>query len=213
MTGNEWLCLWYLRLNGYFTLPNFYAHRRSGPLTEVDVLGVRFPYSKENNFEDDEKALNYPSNKVDIVLGEAKTKHIEELNGPWGSPDGKALQYVLQRVGIVPPDAVKNLAGEIFAKKRAVIDGIMIRVVCFAESIGDELLKADVTFVSWDQVLAFIYGRFRENHRLKADHEKWDEFGQFLWRHMDNPRPPDPNSLCAKWDALSYRYRDEILSQ
>src|ERR1035441_9470268 len=46
MNGHEWLALRYLRLNGYFTLPNFMAHRRGGALTEVDVLGVRFPYRK-----------------------------------------------------------------------------------------------------------------------------------------------------------------------
>ena len=61
MNSREWLCLWYLRLNGDFTLPNFYAHGRRGPLTEVDVLGVRFPLSREF---DDDPALAIPLNAL-----------------------------------------------------------------------------------------------------------------------------------------------------
>jgi len=94
MSGHEWLALWYLRLNGYFTMPTFYAHGRHGPLTEVDVLGVRLPPSRE--FEDD-PGLNISQDCIDIVFAEAKGKKIEALNGPWGSPEKGALDYVLKR--------------------------------------------------------------------------------------------------------------------
>jgi hypothetical protein len=70
MNSSEWLCLWYLRLNGYFTLPNFIAHGRRGPLTEVDVLGIRLPHSTE--FEDDTKVLDIPAERIDIVFAEAR---------------------------------------------------------------------------------------------------------------------------------------------
>jgi len=113
MNGPEWLCLWYLRLNGYFTLPDFYAHRRRGPLTEVDVLGVRFPYSEE--FKDD-PALNIQEQGIDIVFAEVKRGHIPELNGPWGSPDEGALDYVLKRIGIVPAKEVAELAAKLYSK-------------------------------------------------------------------------------------------------
>jgi len=97
--------LWYLRLNGYFTMPNFYAHGRQGPLTEVDGLGARFPHSSE--FEDD-PGLNIPQGGIDIVFAEAKGKQIEVLNGPWGSPEKGALDYVLKRVGVVRAEQVKE---------------------------------------------------------------------------------------------------------
>src|SRR5882672_531543 len=103
MNGPEWLSLWYLRLNGYFTLPNFIAHGRSGPLTEVDVLGARFPHSTELK---DDPVLKIPQAGVDIVFAEAKRKTIEKLNGPWSSPDKGALDYVLRRIGVVPTDEV-----------------------------------------------------------------------------------------------------------
>ncbi len=74
-----------------------YSGRR-GPLTEVDVLGVRLPHSTE--FRDDPK-LNIPQGCIDIVFAEAKGKRIEVLNGPWSSPEKGALDYVLKHVGVV----------------------------------------------------------------------------------------------------------------
>src|SRR5690349_8747935 len=130
MNGHEWLRLWYLRLNGYFTLPNFMAHRRGGALTEVDVLGVRFPHSQE--FEDDPN-LKIPRDRADVVFAEAKGRKIENLNGPWGSPEGGALEYVLRRVGIVPVAAVEELAKDLYTKRTAEIGEYRIRIVCFAD--------------------------------------------------------------------------------
>jgi len=41
---------WYFRLNGFLTIPGFVVHpdqRRRFPRTEADLLGVRFPFSRE----------------------------------------------------------------------------------------------------------------------------------------------------------------------
>jgi hypothetical protein len=202
MNGHEWLGLWYLRLNGYFTLPNFMAHRRRGALTEVDVLGVRFPYSEE--FEDDPN-LKIPKDRTDIVFAEAKGKKIEELNGPWGSPEHRALDYVLKRVGVAPAAQVEELAKGLYAKRMAEVDGYRIRIVCFADAISENLLKQGVTFVFWAQVLDFIRKRFRENAKLKRDHEAWDEFGKHLWTAVMNG--VDADGLFHSWDT---RFRRSI---
>ena len=94
MNSQEWMCLWYLRLNGYFTIPNFIAHRRAGPLTEVDILGVRFSHSIEiadgTQFDDDPN-LGIPAERIDVVFAEAKRNRIDELNGPWRDPSTHAL--------------------------------------------------------------------------------------------------------------------------
>jgi len=37
MNGPEHLCAWFLRLNGYLTTTNFYAHARHKTLGEIDV--------------------------------------------------------------------------------------------------------------------------------------------------------------------------------
>lgn len=45
----EQLALWYLRLNGYLTVPNFVLHPDTpgSERTDADLLAVRFPYSGE----------------------------------------------------------------------------------------------------------------------------------------------------------------------
>ena len=57
----EALVLLYLRLNGYFCIPNYLYHRVQdfGLRTESDVLGIRFPHQKE-------------------VLSEAEVSHLAE---------------------------------------------------------------------------------------------------------------------------------------
>ena len=46
----EKLAYWYLRLNGFLTIPNFVVHPDNGSnqKTDIDILGVRFPYRAEN---------------------------------------------------------------------------------------------------------------------------------------------------------------------
>lgn len=196
MNSREWLCLWYLRLNGYFTMPNFIAHGRNGPLTEVDVLGIRFPHSRE--FLDDER-LEIPTDSVDIVFAEAKEGRIDELNGPWSSPGKGALDYVLRRVGVVPTDQANGLAVELYHTRKAKRDGFQIRIVCFARDINQDLQVQGVTFVPWTQVLGFIHQRFSENQRLKEDHQVWDDFGRYLWDTLIR-NVPDANAFFVDWD-------------
>jgi len=196
MNGSEWLCLWYLRLNGYFTIPNFYAHGRKGALAEIDMLGVRFPYSTE--FPDD-PALSIPKEGIDMIFAEAKTKQIETLNGPWNSPERGALDYVLKRIGIVPSEKVAEVTKDLYTKRRASIQGGTVRIICFGESIGKELSTQGVTFLPWREVLVFVHKRFYNNDRLKADHEAWDLFGQYLWMRLSNHEVPDVDSFFAGW--------------
>lgn len=114
------------------------------------------------------------------MFAEAKGKTIEALNGPWGSPEKGALDYVLKRAGVVPAEQVKGVAASLYAKRNAEIDGYRIRIVCFADTISEELLKQGVTFISWAQVLDFVRRRFDVYKQLKQEHEAWDEFGKYL---------------------------------
>jgi hypothetical protein len=60
----ELLCTWYLRLNGYFTTPNFSVHPdyKGGGETDADVLAIRYPNSQEYQrrftFKRDEVLIN-----------------------------------------------------------------------------------------------------------------------------------------------------------
>lgn len=182
-------------------MPTFYAHGRRGPLTEVDVLGVRFPHSTE--FKDD-SALQFPNDRIDIVLAEAKGKRIDVLNGPWGSPEKGALDYVLKRVGVVPAEQVKELTATLYTKRSAEIGGYRIRIVCFADTISEELRKEGVTFIPWAQALTFIQERFAENTKIKEDHPAWDDFGKYLWTTLTNG-PVDSEAFFHGWDTRSRR--------
>jgi len=62
----------------------------------------------------------------------------------------------------------------------AVMDSFSMRIVCFAETITEELLAEEVTFVSWSRVLQFVHERLYKNIRLKAEHDAWDTFGKYL---------------------------------
>ena len=133
---------------GYFTMPNFIAHGRRGAKTDVDVLAVRFRYSCEARFADDNERLQIPGTPVDVVFAEAKEGHIEKLNGPWVNREGRALDYVLSRVGVVPPHQVEEVAIQLYNKKEAIGDGFTVRICAFGGSASRDLLDQGVTFVS-----------------------------------------------------------------
>lgn len=117
MNTLEQIALWYLRLNGYFTMPNYIAHAQDGAQTDVDVLGVRFPHSKE--YPDDETILKFPADKIDVILAEAKAGECY-LNGPWkGKSERRPLEWVLRRVGLVcEHEQVDAIAHEFYTHRR-----------------------------------------------------------------------------------------------
>jgi hypothetical protein len=109
------------------------------------------------------------------------------------------LDYVLRRVGILPEAQVAALAAELYAQRATEINGVIIRIICFAETIGDGLREEGVTFIPWAQVLQFIPQRFAGNARLKSDHDAWDEFGKFLWEQLMTRTPPTADELFVAW--------------
>jgi hypothetical protein len=83
--SSEQLAYWYLRLNGFLTIPNFVVHPDQGgnQETDVDVLGVRFPYREENlglPMEDEKHFRKFPD-KAFITIAEVKSGRCG-LNGP-----------------------------------------------------------------------------------------------------------------------------------
>jgi hypothetical protein len=75
------LAYWYLRLNGFLTIPNFVLHPETGgsQRTEVDVIGVRFPHRSElsvASFQDD-PGLALPKEKSVLVLAQQREANAE----------------------------------------------------------------------------------------------------------------------------------------
>ena len=194
----EQLALWYLRLNGYFVTPNFIAHGDGGPRTDVDVLAVRFPQSRE--YPDDTQRLQIPPHKIDIVFAESKTSRCK-LNGPWKTGGNhQALEYVLRRVGIFGSDSIIcAAANQLYAKQRYENGDYLIRIVCFGAQTNGTLPR--VTQVLWPDVLSFFNQRFRKYRAQKAEHQHWDSFGKYLWDRLSGDVVPDVTDIVEGWKA------------
>ncbi len=202
MNGPEHLCTWFLRLNGYLTTTNFYAHNKRETLGEIDVIGVRFPYSQELSFDDSE-VLKIPDGKLDAVLAEAKRGHIDSLDNSWISPEKQALEYIVQRVGIVHSEKVDEVCAALRKNRQITVDDFSFRVVCCARSMNDDLEKQGVTCVKWAEVLKFIQYRFHNNEKLKRQHEQWGSFGHYLWGQLTSGPAPDESNFFCGWEKIS----------
>ena len=94
----------YLRLNAYFTVPNFIVHAGDDPgrissgqvgnYTETDVLAVRMPYSREVTGKlrvaNHDSLVDGIAGKMDVVIAEVKSGKDNKPNPVWR--DGNAEQ-------------------------------------------------------------------------------------------------------------------------
>jgi len=209
MDAFENLALWYLRLNGYFTMANFIVHGDSaaaGTVTEADIVGVRFPFSQEFDENDDDKQL-VVAEKIDFVLADAASG-LCKLNGPWTKRDRKPMEYILKRIGFLEDDKVRIVANGLYENGRSDTDDrYSVRMVCFGCSKSTTVL--DATQILWEDVVSFMAKRFAKYHDRKRDHSQWDPFGWYLWDEL-NPekipgleRIPTVESLMKGWDQKS----------
>jgi hypothetical protein len=181
----EQLAHWYIRLNGFFTITNFVVHpsRPGSQLTEADIVGVRFPHRAE--FPEppgaDEQTFARITGRPYFLLAEVKHGY-GTLNLSWIQRGLEIVAALLQDLGPFP-------AGDVAAVTRSLLsDGVWDSDALYASLfiIADRFdpdLPACAPRRTWDQVSAFIYARFTEYRRIKADNEQWDPVGKELWRH------------------------------
>src|SRR5881296_1133095 len=92
----ETFVTWYLRFNGYFTVPSFVVHAGNDPSqisgdvvgnqTEVDTLAVCLPYSRETSgiqFPTHGKLVNGAEGRFDVVFAEVKSGNFNSPNQTW----------------------------------------------------------------------------------------------------------------------------------
>ncbi len=106
----EILCTWFLRFNGYLTTPHFVLHRPDGTeYTEADILGVRFPNSREEVvIGGPDPALEVREDLIDCIVGECSAKGAK-LNLQWQENLEHHLAYVLRYVGIWPEPCLRGI--------------------------------------------------------------------------------------------------------
>lgn len=183
--SSEALGYWFLRLNGFLTIPNFVVHPDAGNQqgTDVDVLGVRFPYRRENRqrpMRDSGHFLH--REKAFVALAEIKTG-VCRLNGPWTEPGRENMQRVLSALGMLAPHEIDFAAQEIYEEGYFENQLYYITMVCFGTARRDEITEQypSVPQILWPEVKAFIWDRFSRYRSLKRDHVQWDEVGKGLW--------------------------------
>lgn len=188
---SERLAFWFLRLNGFLTIPNFVVHpegpREDGAYpqqTDVDVLGVRFPYRAENRqrpmpdyelFTQEQRPL--------VVLSEVKTTTCG-LNGPWTNPKLQNLQKVLCAGGFRPAAQVEAMADALYRLGIWQDEGLVVRIMCFGARPNAAVRRdfPEVPQLLWrEDVLPFIYRRFDEYRLEKQMHHQWDDDARELF--------------------------------
>lgn len=194
--ASEDLAYWYLRLNGFLTIPNFIVHPDTGAeqRTDVDVLGVRFPYRAEllvRPMVDDTPFVDV-QDRAYLVLAEVKRGQCC-LNGPWTDPDRHNMQRVLRAIGAFRDAEIDAAAASLYNTGTFSNGGCHVSLFCFGERVSLDVRRhyPAVPQKLWPEVLAFIFERFTSYRDQKVSHPQWDQTGTRLFQLADETRTVD----------------------
>ena len=203
----EKVAYWYLRLNGFLQIEDFYVHppARGGARTDADILAVRFPYRAERLYdddndimEDDNKRLSLSPSLIDVIIAEVKTGQCG-LNGPWTDPSRKNVHRVLAAIGCLPIDQIKKAAEAIYHNGSFIYRpqtdrqtnefNVRIRLLSIGEYINNEQRDKypEVLQLVWSEILGFIFERMRKYRNQKKQTEHWDRVGIRLKKDAAKP--------------------------
>jgi hypothetical protein len=189
----EQLGYWYLRLNGFLTITNFIVHPEQGrnQETDVDILGVRFPYRSELKTMQDDEPFTRVRSRSFIALVEVKSKMCG-LNGPWTNPDRQNMHKVLRAIGSFPMAENEIAATALYERGVYQSQLYHVALVCLgAEQSPDVATNyPKVPQITWFKALSFIYLRFAAHRRQKESHGQWNSQGQALWDVSERCRTP-----------------------
>lgn len=204
---------WFLRLNGFLTIPNFIVHpegpREDGTYpqqTDIDVLGVRFPFRAENRARPmPDHPLFTGERRPMVVLSEVKTDRCG-LNGPWTDPKRENLQKVLCAGGFRPAQQVDSLADSLYRTGIWEDDELVIRIVCFGGRPNTGLRREypQVEQLLWAvDVLPFIYQRFDQYKLEKQMNHQWDEDAKELFAEAGRSPGTDGAQFVRSVEVVS----------
>lgn len=178
--------VFYLRLNGFFTIPNFAIHHSSPHdfvRTEADVVGVRFPlgveHSNYHRMKDDPLFVKMAGDRRLFVLVEIKAG-VCNINGPWSRKDEAEdnLVYVIKRLGLVAASKTTDIAKTLFTNFTWEDEDVKVVRLCIGSSRNSEVRAEQILF---RHVAAFFRRRF-SSHPLKLPGnveslQLWGDFG------------------------------------
>lgn len=179
----EKLVYWYLRFNGYFTVENFTVHPdfKKRPETEVDILAVRFPNSREEplhrDFERDEQII-VPAT-TDFIVGEVKSGKCAINENSWGKPEKRHVRYLLKWMGFLSNGEIESVATTLYEERSWRNRRFSVRFVSFGTYRNEELSRRYPILpqIVHQDIVAFIHRRLTTDcHALHR--ENWDPFMQ-----------------------------------
>jgi len=200
----ENLAYWYLRLNGFLNIPNFVVHpdRGNNQETDVDFLGIRFPYRAENLEEpmQDDPCFSEIAEKSFLAIAEVKVGKCD-LNGPWTNPARRNMKRVLRAAGLLPEQECGIASKELYKSGFYENQLYFISLLCLGGERNSEIEDKypNVMQILWPSVLSFIFHRFEKYRNQKVSHPQWDDCGKALWNEFENNRRNHDDFLNA-WD-------------
>jgi hypothetical protein len=189
--SSEALAYWFFRVNGFLTIVNFLVHPefRRDSCTEVDILGVRFPYRRENIRHPmrDHEAFFDQDKRVRVVISEVKNG-LCELNGPWIDPSKKNFYKVLRAIGPFPEKSVRSVAKSLQSTGFYSDKDHIVSIICIGERRNSKLTEdyPCVQQIIYDEILNFLYGRFSKYQFEKSQHDQWDSNGKKIWNSVES---------------------------
>lgn len=196
---------WYFRLNGFLSIPGFIVHPdvvRRHPMTEADLIAVRFPHSTEaiaNRRMTDDPRLTAlaTSSQVLFLLVEVKTD-LCKINGPWSEEEAGNMQRVVRRLGFADERAIQGIATAMYKDLRWEDDKHVLQYVTVGRRRNDGLQRAYPRLVQimWPEISDFLFERFKAfPEKLSSDgrliHEQWPTLGRFYGRAVRKIRSPE----------------------
>jgi hypothetical protein len=146
----ETFVVWYLRFNGYFTVPNFVVHAGDdctrlcgdvvGNRTEVDTIAIRLPYSHEESgtrFPTDRNLLEGAQGRFDVILAEVKSGKTDSPNKIWRNGEVTHIQYLLKFLGWHVNEDMISHAARVLSRHYVFEEAnFRVRFVIFADRIN-----------------------------------------------------------------------------
>jgi hypothetical protein len=198
----EDIASWYFRLNGFLTIPGFVVHPdfpRRHPRTEADIIGVRFPFSKEQiasrEMKDDSllTGIDKTGNRTVFILVEVKSD-LCGINGPWSKRDEQNMQRVIRRLGFADESCLDTIAAQMYDSARWEDGHFVMQYVCIGarKNEGRKRQFRNLLQINWGEVADFIWRRFKDFPEKLPDwgqvHVQWPDFGREYGAWFTNGR-------------------------
>lgn len=181
----------YLRLNAYFTVPNFIVHDadrvsdgKVGNRTETDIIGVRMRYSREAigqlSVANHTLLVDGGRNKHDVVIAEVKSGANAKPNKVWHSADLRSISYIVHFVGLHSESDIPTVARGLAEHFHFEDEQCRFRYIVFSEAPNTHYQDKGVTYITFKEAITFVVqerGNCWAEHGMgvASCHHQWDE--------------------------------------